>query len=232
MEDEVEDPGTGGDPHMIGLQGQKIDWKGQDGAWYALLAEPKEDIQISVRLTAPLSAEFPDRQLLTAVAIKYEGGHSVVIETKNPYTVETDGCPDEFNGPCLAEHSLRFTVDGEEQMLVPADHAPLLGGAFITASNLPTECQPYGGDLIWANTFADMAEHRSLEERESMSLDEWVMSWSTTTAAPSWCETFIAANGIGGLLEYRGKHAVFKIEAPSLTVRLHHGTNHQVQTVY
>lgn len=33
--------------------------------------------------------------------------------------------------------------------------------------------------------------------------------------------------GVEGALAYRGKHTVFKIETPNLTVRLHHGTNHQ-----
>ena len=44
-----------GDPHMRGLSGQRIDWSGVDGGWYSLIKDEKADLDINVRLTAPLS---------------------------------------------------------------------------------------------------------------------------------------------------------------------------------
>lgn len=207
---------------MVGFQGQRIDWKGEDGGWYVLLND--DDVQLSVRLTAPLVEEFPDRQLMTAVAMKYGDGHSVIIETKEPYSTETEGCPDDWYTPCLAENALRIIVDGKEHLAVPTERSSLPGDATITASNLPAECQPYGGDLIWANTFAQMCAQRRVSES---SFIDWVSSWSESTAAPGWCDKFLAEAGVEGALMYSSKHAVFSIDTPALAVRVHHGTNHQ-----
>lgn len=84
---------------------------------------------------------------------------------------------------------------------MPAFRAPLSERAFITASNLPAECQPCGGDVAWANTFMQMADHRNLIRDQG--LDECMMSWSASMAAPSWCEQFVAENGADGLLGLR-----------------------------
>lgn len=59
---------------MISFRGQTIDWKGEDGGWYVLLSDTV-DMQMSVRLAAPLSKDLPDRQLITGVGIKYQNGH-------------------------------------------------------------------------------------------------------------------------------------------------------------
>lgn len=212
---------------MVGLQGQRIDWNGEDGAWYALLTERDPGVQINVRLTAPLATEFPDRQLITGFALKGADGHSIVIKTKDPYTVQTSGCPENVDLTCLSENALDIIVDGEDHPTVAVENALFLGGTVMTAANLPTECQPFGGDVIWARQFADMAHERYLNDVQDV--DEWVLGWSATTAAPFWCETFIAESGTEGLLDYRSMHAVFRIQTPSFSVRLHHGTNNQVQ---
>lgn len=70
---------TCGDPHLQGLRGQRIDWSGVDGGWYSLVKDETADIQVNVRVTAPLPVEFPERQLITGLGI-VSGGHSVVIE--------------------------------------------------------------------------------------------------------------------------------------------------------
>ncbi|CAN0423163.1 unnamed protein product, partial [Ectocarpus sp. 13 AM-2016] len=57
--------GVHGDPHMQGLRGQKIDWSGVDGGWYSLIKDDTADVNINVRVTAPLPDQFPDRQLIT-----------------------------------------------------------------------------------------------------------------------------------------------------------------------
>lgn len=208
---------------MVGFQGQKIDWMGDDGGWYVLLSDG-DDVRMAVRLTAPLPSEFPDRQLITGFALQLEDNHSLVIETKEPYTTETSSCPE--CAPCLSENALRVTVDGLVQPSLPTQ-ITLLPGMMATlgACNLPAECQPYGSDVIWADKFATMSAGRRLTTE---SLSDWAFGWVDSTAAPSWCEKFLAEIGDEGLLEYSGKHSVFRIETPALTVRLHHGTNHQV----
>lgn len=218
------DAGVGDDPHMHGLRGQMVDWKGEDGAWYALISD-SDEVHLSVRVTAPLPESFPDRQLITGVGIKYAYGHSLVIETKDPYTTVTEGCPHESPMPCLSDNALRITVDDEEWTTSPIDSMLLPGDAVMTAVNLPPQCQPFGGDLIWAETFARMTSRRLMEQSDNFV--KWASTWASTTAAPSWCTKFLEEEGAEGALNSRSKHSVFRIKTPNFTVRLHHGTNHQ-----
>lgn len=211
---------------MVGLKGQTIDWKGEDGGWYTLLSEGDTGVQINLRLTAPLAAEFPDRQLITGFALKIADGHSVVIQTKDPYTVESTGCSKDVYSPCLSENALDIIVDGEDYQSVAVANVAFLGGTVLSAVNLPVECQPYGSDVTWARKFVESGHGRYLSAVEDTG--DWVFSWSENTAAPSWCEKFIGESGAEGLLDHRSKHAVFRIETSSFSVRLHHGTNHQV----
>ncbi|CAM9361358.1 unnamed protein product [Ectocarpus sp. 4 AP-2014] len=153
------------DPHMKGLLGQSINWSGIDGGWYSFVQDPDMDLNVNVRLTAPLPEEFPDRQLVTGLSVM-AGGHSLVIEVTNPYETDTaGGCPDGAPAPCLANGGLSVTVDGEKE----ADNSPLLhtvrdetlpGGIQVSAANLPVECWQFGGDKIWARHYADTMEGR------------------------------------------------------------------------
>lgn len=69
------------------------------------------DLQVNVRVTAP-SADFPDRQLMTGVAV-LSAGHSLVVEVRDPYTVVTSGCPSTIS-PCLNDGGVRIVVDKRE----------------------------------------------------------------------------------------------------------------------
>ena len=100
------------DPHMKGLRGQKIDWSGIDVGWYNMLTDIDAGLHVNVRVTAPLPEEFPDRQLITGLSVLSEG-HSLVVQVKNPYDINTDGCPRGIS-PCLANGGLSAVVDGEE----------------------------------------------------------------------------------------------------------------------
>lgn len=77
-----------------------------------------------------------------------------------------------------------------------------------------------------------MIKSRSLADRKSTDLDEWVRTWSATPVPPTLCDKMLAEADNKGRMENLSKHAVFRIETPSLTVRLHHGTNHQVPLVF
>eukprot|EP00903_Cladosiphon_okamuranus_P008159 g7858.t1 len=211
------------DPHMQGLRGQRIEWSGVDGGWYSLIKDDNADLHINVRLTAPLPEEFPDRQLMTSLAVLSKG-HSVVVEVANPYTIDTDGCPQGFS-PCLANGGLRIIVDGHEddELLRFSTQVPVADGAVtLSASNLPVECRQFGGDRIWARKFQDMIEgKRQLLDGES--LEEWILRYDNM-AAPGWCAKYIAENELADL---QSNHAIFKIETSTVTVRLNAGVNYQ-----
>ena len=211
-----------GDPHMQGLRGQMIDWSGEDGGWYCLVKDDSTNLQVNVRLTAPLPDDFPNRQLITGLSIVAEG-RSLVIEVTNPYDVGTDGCPRGFS-PCLADGGLRAIVDGEEvdDLLRFSRNEYVADGIALSASNLPVECRQFGGDKIWANMYEEM-----LQGERQLSLDEtfedWILRFDHMAAA-DWCTQYIAQHD---LVDLQSNHAIFKIETSSVTVRLNVGTNYQ-----
>ena len=209
---------------MEGLRGQRIDWSGVDGGWYSLIKDDDAELNINVRVTAPLPDDFPDRQLITGLAITSEG-HSLVIEVKDPYSIDTDGCPESVS-PCLANGGLRIVVDGEQEMdelLQFSRQVPVADGVItLSASNLPAQCRQFGGDKIWAAMYQEMlAGRRRLADDES--LEHWILRFDHM-AAPSWCAKYIAENDLASL---QSTHAIFKIETRTVTVRLNAGVNYQ-----
>eukprot|EP00903_Cladosiphon_okamuranus_P013230 g12337.t3 len=215
-----------GDPHMHGLRGQSIDWAGVDGGWYSLIRDDPASLHVNVRVTAPLPEEFPDRQLVTGVSVLSQG-HSIVIQVINPYAVDSfDGCPGDIS-PCLANGGLRVEVDGVEA------GGRLLGGVirdervaediYVSASNLPVECRQFGGHIIWARMYEEMLQGK--RELASESFEDWVLKFENM-AAPEWCAKYVAERG---LADVQSTHAIFKIETPTVTVRLNVGVDHQGQ---
>lgn len=79
-----------------------------------------------------------------------------ITQVKDPYTTKTDGCTSQQ--PCLANGALRVLVDGQEAYGMAGSMESLVNpaGFMVSAANLPAECQPFGGDLIWANKFAEI----------------------------------------------------------------------------
>eukprot|EP00752_Nemacystus_decipiens_P016831 g15063.t1 len=209
---------------MQGLGGQRIDWSGVDGGWYSLVKDDNADLNINVRLTAPLPDEFPGRQLMTSLAVLSEG-HSLVIEVENPYTIDTDGCPAGVS-PCLANGGLRMTVDGQQvdELLGFSRQMPVADGAIsVSASNLPVECRQFGGDKVWARMYQEMLDGRR-QLRGGESLEDWILKHDHNMAAADWCAKYIAENDLADL---QSNHAIFKIETPTVTVRLNVGINYQ-----
>lgn len=219
-----------GDPHMVGLLGQKIDWVGQDNGWYCLLNDGS-DFHVNVRLTAPMPVEFPERQLISAISILTDDGlHSLVIEVKNPYTTDTEGCPAGL--PCLANGGLRILVDGVESdtLQAPVENAEVSEGSetFVSAANLPAECRPFGGDRIWATQFEEIMAGRRQLRSNTMSFHEWILQ-PDTLAAPTWCAEYLAQ---GEILSTRSGHATFRVETPMADVRVNVGVNYQDQELF
>ncbi|CAN0098190.1 unnamed protein product [Ectocarpus fasciculatus] len=223
-DEECEDDDMWGDPHMRGLRGQTINWSGVDGAWYSLVNDDNADLNVNVRVTAPLPDEFPDRQLMTGLAVLSER-HSVTIEVENPYTTDTGGCPEGVS-PCLANGGLRITVDGQEveELLRFSRQVPVAAGAIsVSASNLPVECRQFGGDKIWARMYQEiLGGRRKLLGGES--LEDWILRFDHKMPARRWCAKYIAENDLADL---QSTHAIFKIETPTVTVRLNAGVNYQ-----
>ena len=210
------------DPHMKGLRGQKIDWSGIDGGWYNMVKDDTVNLHVNVRVTAPLPEEFPDRQLITGLSVLSEG-HSLVIEVKNPYDVDTNGCPRGIS-PCLANGGLRAFVDGEEVegILRFSRDEYVVDGITVSASNLPAECRQFGGDKIWARLYDEMLKGtRTLADKEKF--EDWILRFDDM-AAPQWCTQYIEQHDLANL---ESIHAVFKIVTPAVTVRLNVGTNYQ-----
>ncbi|CAM9126794.1 unnamed protein product [Ectocarpus sp. 13 AM-2016] len=227
--EEADDDDSGGDdmwgdPHMRGLRGQRIDWHGVDGGWYSLIKDDDAELNVNIRVTAPLSDEFPNRQLMTGLTVLSEG-HSLVIEVANPYTIGTDGCPEGVS-PCLANGGLRTYVDGQEadELLRFSRHVPVGDGAItVSATNLPVECRQFGGDKIWAHMYKDIIDSRRRLLGDE-SLEEWILRYDHSMPARRWCAKYMAENDLADL---QSTHAIFKIETSSVTVRLNVGVNHQ-----
>lgn len=210
------------DPHMTGLSGQSLEWSGDDGGWYSLIRG--EEVQINVRLTAPLAKDFPNRQLVTGVSVLSGNAHYFVVEVNDPYSVETSGCPNGVR-PCLADGALRIAVDGSEpiELLGPVEDAQLHDGLTLSTSNLPLECWQFGGSSLWLTKYEDiMSRSRSLVAE---TFEEWVLKFANENmAAPDWCAKFISEQA---LVDVQSTHAVLKIATPSVTVRINVGINHQ-----
>ncbi|CAM9914742.1 unnamed protein product [Ectocarpus fasciculatus] len=210
---------------MKGLLGQSIDWFGVDGEWYSFVKDPDMDLHVNVRLTAPLPEEFPDRQLVTGLAVVSEG-HSLVLEVTNPYSTDmTDGCPGGSPTPCLANGGLSVTVDGKKNvgdspLLHPTRSEVLPGGIQVSADNLPVQCWQFGGHKIWARHYEGILARRNLR---AQSFEDWVLSF-TDMAAHDWCTEYITEKG---LTDVQSAHAIYQIVTPAVVVRLNVGIGHQ-----
>eukprot|EP00903_Cladosiphon_okamuranus_P011803 g11091.t1 len=220
-DDDDDNDGMSGDPHMKGLRGQRIDWPGVDGDWYSMVKDDDADLHINVRLTTPLPETFPDRQLMTSLSVMSEG-HSLVIDVEDPYTIDTDGCPEDVS-PCLANGGLRIVVDGQEvdELLRFSRQVPVADGTIsLSASHLPVECRQFGGDGIWAHMYQEMLEGRRVLLAEE-SLEDWILRYDHM-AAPGWCVKYIVENDLADL---QSTHAIVRIETTIVTLRLNAGVN-------
>ena len=213
------------DPHVEGLLGQRVEFSGVSGAWYSFLKDVDAGLDVNVRVTAPLEEEFPDRQLVTGVAVLFQG-HSTVIQVKDPSNTDTNGCDDEVY-TCLADGGLQVMVDGEERpdLLSPSIDRNLPGGTFLSSSNLPVECRQFGGAKVWAHMYEEMLQDQRTLLAEDF--EQWILE-SQNMAAHDWCAKYVAERGLSHV---QSSHAVFKIETPYITLRLNAGINSQSQDV-
>ncbi|CAM9584751.1 unnamed protein product, partial [Ectocarpus sp. 8 AP-2014] len=215
------------DPHLTGLRGQHFDWYGEDGGWYAFLSTPDE-LQMNLRVTSHLPATFPERQLVTGVALVTEGGHTITADIVDPLdlaptchgTVDAVG-----SAPCLVNGGLRITVDGREQLLGAGEYH-FDGDIHITAVNLPLECQRFGDYMMWGDLDVEQrlrGGSRSLRSAETVtSIFDWLVA-DSVMIAPAWCVKYL--NELNGDVNMKSSHAVLRIETPNLSLRVNVGIN-------
>lgn len=107
--------GCNGDPHLVGFRGQKFDFTGEDGLWYALVSDGPCH-QTNIRITAPVP-ESPEITYITGVALLLcdaeSNRHTVEITVEKPHSLDSS-CPEQEKGNCLADGALKVVLDGEE----------------------------------------------------------------------------------------------------------------------
>ena len=210
------------DPHLQGLRGQHIEWTGVDGGWYSLVKDEEDDLQINVRTTAPLPNDFPDRQFITGMAVLSQG-HSLVVEVKEPYSVDTQGCSGDVS-PCLADGGLSVSVDGElvEYLTGPSNDVRLPGGIKVSSSNLPPACREFGGRKVWARMQKDMLRGRR-QLSATKTFEDWMLSFAHMVS-PEFCAAFVTNDELS---KVQSDQALFRIVTPTAVVRLSAGINHR-----
>lgn len=101
-----------GDPHLVGLRGQKFDFTGQNQATYNLVSDGSCDI-INMRVTA-----LPGTPMVTYITglgmvLCGDSGerHTVEIEVNDPHNLAM-ACP--TGDVCLAEGAITLKLDDDE----------------------------------------------------------------------------------------------------------------------
>ncbi|CAM9659945.1 unnamed protein product [Scytosiphon promiscuus] len=225
-EPSIRDPTVCGDPHMTGFLGQKFDFTGEDGGWYALIADM--NLTVNMRVTSPVDG-LPEITYITGLSVLTTDAdgfdHSIVIHVKDPHDLDTS-CPAEVS-PCLADGSLRVVLDGEETLLAPGT-VRLGQGVQISAANLPGACRSFGFEKYWERKQLENARHgRRLGE--ALNMGEWILGDPTATNMDECVEYVARAEAEdGGLFAHQSEHASFMIVTPKSTIRLSHGRLHQI----
>lgn len=109
----AESVGGCGDPHLVGFNGQKFDFTGEDGAWYSLLSDGP-CLRVNMRITVPLP-DTPSISYITGVGVtlcdNVGDTHSIELTVQDPHNLATV-CPD-ARMPCVADGAVSLVLDGE-----------------------------------------------------------------------------------------------------------------------
>eukprot|EP00903_Cladosiphon_okamuranus_P020827 g19127.t1 len=229
-----------GDPHMTGFLGQKFDFTGFDGDWYALFSSPPS-IHVNMRVSTPLP-ELPIITYITGLSVLATDSdnvdHSIVIQVKDPSSLDS-ACPAGVS-PCLANGALSVLLDGEETLVSPGT-VEMAPGVTVSAVNLPGACRSFGFEKYWEQKQLEYAQIGRRLDQSSQTMADWILGDPTATN-PAECAEYIAHaitdvsggsggdNGVdeSGLFSHQSEHASFKIVTPQATIRLTHGKLHQI----
>ena len=214
-----------GDPHMTGFHGQKFDFTGEDGGWYALISE-LPSIHMNMRVTAPVPS-LPEITYITGLSVLTTDSdgddHSIVIFVKTPHSLESE-CPSD-GSVCLADGALSVILDGKETFTKPGTEI-LAPGVEISVANIPGECRSFGFEQYWEKKKLEAAQGRRLQENETMG--DWILGDPTITNVEECIEYVNDAMNEDTLFDHQSEHASFRIVTPTATIRLSHGRLHQV----
>lgn len=214
---------------MTGFHGQKFDFIGEGGSWYALISE-LPTMHVNMRVTSPVPS-LPKITYITGLSVitADDDGllHTVVITVKDPHNLNS-GCPGGVS-PCLADGSLSVVLDGRETLREPG--SVMLGpDVEVFAVNLPGECRSFGFEKYWEREkreYALQADHRRLGE--SVDMGEWILGDPTATNMVERTEYVARAMADkDGLFSYQSEHASIQIVTLKATIRLSHGRLHQL----
>ena len=218
-----------GDPHLVGLAGQKFDFTGQSNSWYALLSAWGTD-HINMRVTAPLAA-LPGVTYITGISVQTDDedgvGHSIVIFVTDPNVLDTS-CPADAQ-PCIGDGALTVLLDGVS--VTSPGMKDLGSGVSFIAANIPGECRPFGFERYWQQKVRD-AELLSAQSGRHLSaiptMDRWIAEDPSATN-PTECKEYVTkAVEHGTLFAHQSEHVSFQLNTPNLTLRLNHGKLHQL----
>ncbi|CAM9823855.1 unnamed protein product [Ectocarpus fasciculatus] len=227
----IVDTGACGDPHMTGFRGQKFDFTGKDGGWYAVISDMPH-IHLNMRVTSPVPS-VPDITYITGIGITTIGDegseHTIVITVADPHSLDS-ACPIAVS-PCLADGALVVEIDGEVTLLSPGE-IELGPNVAISAVNLPGACRSFGFEKYWERKKEEYARGgrklSSLAQMEDMS--EWILGDPTATNMAE-CSEYVVeatADGSTGLFEHESEHTSFQILTSKGKIRLSHGRLHQL----
>ena len=216
---------------MTGFLGQKFEFTGVDGAWYALVSDGPT-MHLNIRATAPI-AGVPTITYITGISLlatDFDGTeHSIAISVKDPHRMDST-CHDETT-PCLADASLNVVINGEEA-LVAHGTVTVGPGVRVTAVNIPGECRSSGLETYWeAKQQQQGPAEVARKLRERMSMEDWILADPTATSRVECVEHVARAlTKEGGLFDHQSEHAIFQILTPAAPIRLSHGRLHGLPT--
>lgn len=140
---------------MTGFRGQKFDFVGRDGAWYAVVSNLPH-IHLNMRVTSPVPS-VPGMIYITGVSIVTTDGkglgHTIGITVIDPHSLQTScrvGVPS-----CLAEGSLHVVMGEVEAMTAPGQ-VNVAGNIAICAVNFPGACRSFGFQKYWERKELDV----------------------------------------------------------------------------
>lgn len=137
-----------GDPHMTGFRGQKFDFTGEDGAWYALISD-LPSLHLDMRVTTPV-LDLPEIRYITGISlitVDADGiEHKIAISVDKSHSLDSS-CPSGMSS-CLADGALTVANDGNVALTTPGTGGPD-NGMDVTAVNLPDACGSFGFEKYW-----------------------------------------------------------------------------------
>eukprot|EP00547_Thalassionema_nitzschioides_P007125 CAMPEP_0194213942 /NCGR_PEP_ID=MMETSP0156-20130528/14882_1 /TAXON_ID=33649 /ORGANISM="Thalassionema nitzschioides, Strain L26-B" /LENGTH=981 /DNA_ID=CAMNT_0038942091 /DNA_START=51 /DNA_END=2996 /DNA_ORIENTATION=+ len=213
------DPGTNGDPIILGLQKQVFKFDGQDGAWYSNLAI-KNYLQWNMQFkrfnSCPIDADmFISSMSLSTSTLSLLGQESNILIVTTPEPIPE--CSEDPNKVCLGDGTLHISLDGGETFLSEAGEYQYGSQHRVVAHNTYGACSRKWHDYdITSNDNNQLREggRRTsvVQEKKPLSL---LMDHKYTMIDPLECDQWIEDRWQrNDLFQQRGQWSTIYIETP------------------